>query len=54
VRRLEELRRQRDAAYSAAASQIIDTEDLSATEIADAVLDWARRVPGLLTPEERT
>lgn len=49
---LAELRTRRDAAYLAAASHVIDTTGKPPEEVAQAVLDWAVQVPGLLTDEE--
>lgn len=50
---LAALRRAREDAYLAAASHTIDTTAADPDEVADAVLWWARLVPGLLTPPER-
>jgi shikimate kinase len=49
---LAELRVQRDAAYLAAASHVIDTTDRTPEEVAQAVLDWAVQIPGLLSDDE--
>lgn len=51
--RLAELRALRDAAYRAATPHVLDTTDLDPEAVADAVLAWARHVPGLLSRDER-
>ncbi len=50
--RLEQLSAQREDAYRAAAVVRIATDGLTAAQVADTVLSWARTVPGLLTREE--
>jgi shikimate kinase len=50
--RLADLRARRDAAYRGAASYTVDTSTRTPEEVADEVLTWARRCPGLLTREE--
>lgn len=52
ARRLSQLREQRAAAYAAAAAHVVDTQDRTPEQVAEAVLDWARRQPGLLSHEE--
>ncbi|MPZ87280.1 MAG: AAA family ATPase [Nitriliruptorales bacterium] len=46
------LRARRDAAYLAAASHVVDTTDRTPEDVAQAVLDWAAHVPGLLSEDE--
>lgn len=53
ARRLAELRALRHAAYRAATPHVLDTTDLDPEAVADAVLGWARHVPGLLSRDER-
>ena len=50
--RLARLRTERAAAYADAASGVVDTSGRSAAEVADAVLAWAHRQPGLLSRDE--
>ena len=50
--RLLELRSARAAAYTDAAEHVIDTSGRTPEEIADAVLLWASRQPGLLSHDE--
>ncbi len=50
--RLAQLQASRDAAYRACAAHTVDTTGRSPEEIAEAVLQWARHRPGLLTREE--
>lgn len=50
--RLARLRMERAAAYSDAASGVVDTSGRSAAEVAEAVLAWAHRQPGLLSHDE--
>ena len=52
AQRLAELRRERAAAYAAAATATIDTTGRTAEEVAAAVLAWARTKPGLLSRDE--
>jgi shikimate kinase len=52
VARLAALHDQRERIYEAAASHWIDTTGRTPEEVADEVLEWASRVPGLLTREE--
>lgn len=52
ARRLAELRRERGAVYAAAATTTIDTTGHSLAEVADAVVEWARTQPGLLSRDE--
>lgn len=49
---LAELRVLRAEAYLAASSHSVATDDLTTQQVAMEVLDWAARVPGLLTHEE--
>lgn len=51
--RIAALRTARHADYVAAAAHRIDTGGMTPEEVADAVLEWARHQPGLLTREER-
>ncbi|MDQ3537310.1 MAG: shikimate kinase [Actinomycetota bacterium] len=51
--RLAQLQTEREAAYTAASSTVIDTGDKTPDEIADAVLEWVRTRPGVLTKQER-
>lgn len=50
--RLLQLRSARAAAYTSAAAHVIDSSGRSPDEIADAVLLWASRQPGLLSRDE--
>ena len=50
--RLLELRSARAAAYADAAAHVIDTSGCTPEQIADAVLLWASRQPGLLSSDE--
>lgn len=50
--RLDRLRMERAAAYSSAATAVVDTAGRSVEEVADVVLSWARRQPGLLSRDE--
>jgi shikimate kinase len=52
--RLATLRADRDAAYRAAATGVIDTTGRTPEEVVELVLDWARSRPGLLAADERT
>lgn len=49
---LATLRAERAAAYSRAASHIVDTTGSDPDEVAAAVVAWARRQPGLLSRDE--
>lgn len=51
--RVRELSQQRREAYRRAASVRVDTTGRDVVDIAEAILDWARRRPGLLAREER-
>ncbi|HVL99525.1 MAG TPA: shikimate kinase [Egibacteraceae bacterium] len=51
--RLAELRRRRDHDYARAASCTVRTDGRTPEEVADAILDWARHRPGLLSRDER-
>jgi shikimate kinase len=53
VDRLTEILDRREAAYERAAAHAVDTAAKSPEEIADDILEWARRKPGLLAREER-
>jgi shikimate kinase len=53
VERLARLRSEREAAYRAAASGVIDTAGKTPEAVAEDVLAWARNRPGLLAREER-
>jgi len=50
--RLARLQAEREAAYTAASSAVIDTDDKSPDDIAEAVLEWVRTRPGVLTRQE--
>lgn len=51
--RLDELRRQREADYAAAASLTVRTDDLSPEAVIETIIDWARGSPGTLGWDER-
>lgn len=51
--RLAELHARRARDYARAAALQVDTTGRSPEEIADTILDWANRRPGLLAREER-
>lgn len=50
--RLAQLQAEREAAYAAASSAVIDTDGKTPDGIADAVLEWVRTRPGVLTRQE--
>ncbi|CAN5851018.1 MAG: shikimate kinase [Actinomycetota bacterium] len=50
--RLAQLRAEREAAYHAASSAVIDTDGKTPEDIAEAVLAWVRTRPGVLTKQE--
>ena len=49
---LASLRAERAAAYSRAATHVVDTTRMDPGEVAAAVVGWARRQPGLLSRDE--
>jgi len=49
---LARLQAEREAAYTAASSAVIDTDGKSPDDIAEAVLEWLRTRPGVLTRQE--
>ena len=50
--RLAQLRTERAAAYAGAAIHVVDTTDRTPAQVAEAVLSWAVRQPGLLSRDE--
>lgn len=51
--RLDELRRRRQPDYTAAAALTVRTDAKTPAAIAEEILEWARRRPGLLSWDER-
>jgi shikimate kinase len=52
TQRLALLKAEREAAYTAASSAVIDTDGKTPDDIAEAVLEWVRTRPGVLTKQE--